>query len=84
MAENELRFGVTDGVGQRGATWKLVVAKHSPDVYVLCRELRGVLKVSLHASGEWRIAYLAEAHKALVEGLPGDRGRLIREWPRPA
>jgi hypothetical protein len=83
VAKSELRFGVSDGAGKRGATWKLSVGKAAPDVYLACRALQGTLKISLHASGEWRIAYLERAHKKLVDGLPGDRGRVIREWPRP-
>jgi hypothetical protein len=46
--------------------------------------MQGVFKVSLHASGAWRFAYKQEAHAELVEGLPGDKGRVIGQWPRPS
>jgi hypothetical protein len=87
MSQRALRFGIHDGAGCRAATWKLwtEASGGKSDVYLACRSLGGVLKASLHESGNWHIAYSQQAFKENVEGvIPKFTGRFIEKWPRPS
>ena len=53
-------------------------------MYLACRALRGTLKASLHASGEWHFAYSQETFEADVKPVaPEKLDRFIARWPRP-
>jgi hypothetical protein len=56
------------------------------DVYVARRETADFVKASLHASGDWRLAFHGQPSKAASLGLPPDlfTTRVIRSWRRPA
>lgn len=86
MPKKALRFGISDGAGNRAATWKLWAhdsAKRS-EVYLACRALGGELKASLHASGEWHVGYSQETFEAKVKPVAPEKvGRFIQRWPRP-
>lgn len=87
MPEIALRFGVTNGAGLRGATWKLwtVTTDGKFDVYLVCRALGSALKASLHQSGQWHIAYTEKAFENQVRGAIAQHDRrFIETWPRPA
>lgn len=60
--EQEIRFTVTDGKGKRSATWKCWSQPGSGenDIYLICRDIKGAIKVSLHQSGIWRSAFSKE------------------------
>jgi hypothetical protein len=78
---NAIRFCAgTDG-GTRSAIWRLWATRN--DVYLSFRNLGGVLKVSLHETGDWRMAltseYLQTDDPALIDG-----GRFFERWDRPA
>lgn len=86
MAEQSIRFRITDGAGNRSATWKcwspIDVGKH--DVYLACRTLGGALKASLHQSEEWHIAYSNNFFEENVDDPSHkEKGRFIEKWPRP-
>lgn len=86
MPEIALRFGVSNGAGLRGATWKLwtITTGGKFDVYLACRALGSALKTSLHQSGQWHIAYSAETFENQVKGaIPQQNKRFIETWPRP-
>lgn len=91
MSNREIRFGVADQNGYRASTWKCVTPKSADklDVYLICRELGGSLKISLHEKslnqkphehGLWRIAYLRDFYYKNTEAL---KNQVIDEWPRP-
>jgi hypothetical protein len=87
MPEIALRFGVSNGGGLRGATWKLwtVTTGGKFDVYLACRALGSTLKASLHQSGQWHIAYSEETFENQVKGaIPQQDRRFIETWLRPA
>ena len=86
MPEQSIRFGISDGAGNRSATWKCWspsgVGKH--DVYLACRALGGALKASLHQSGQWHIAYSNNFFEENVDDpMHKEKGRFIEKWPRP-
>lgn len=84
MAEQSFRFGVFDGAGHRAATWKCWSPAAKEDIYLSCRELHGALKISLHESGAWHVAYDAKFFDCGVR--PDDKtekGRFIDKWPVP-
>src|SRR4249920_1974312 len=87
MAERSLRFGVSNGAGLRGSTWKLWTATGGgqSSVYLACRGLGGEMKSSLHESGQWRLAYSSEMFESRVKGfLPQFQNRVVTTWKRPA
>jgi hypothetical protein len=86
LSERAIRFGITDGSGKRAATWKCwtPVGAGKSDVYLTCRSIGYALKVSMHETGEWHIAYsekfFAENPDALADR---PQGRFIDKWARP-
>ncbi|MEX0921424.1 MAG: hypothetical protein WDZ84_01495 [Rhodovibrionaceae bacterium] len=86
MANQVLRFGVTDGKDKRAATWNLTARKgvNGPEIYLSCRELGGTMHTSFHGSGSWHSAYTREAfEKHIKEVAPEGTDRFIEKWPRP-
>jgi hypothetical protein len=87
MPEQLIRFGVYDGGAKRAATWRCWsrtgVGKN--DLYLSCREIGGALKVSLHESGQWHVAYFQEFFDKNVEDSDLiKKGRFIDRWSPPA
>jgi hypothetical protein len=83
MDNQPIRFAVTDGV-RRAATWVCFTGRRKRDIYLACREFGGCLKVSLHGSGDWRIAYTEEFFKKNLGAFPSKpNNRAIMQWPRP-
>ena len=80
MAEQSLRFGVTNVADKRAATWKCwTLSSGDSDVYLACRETGKAMKTSLHASGQWHHAYTGEFFEAnMPEEDRTDSGRFIR------
>ena len=72
-----LRFAVGTRTEARSSVWRLWVTRD--DVYLAVRMMGQYLKVSLHESGDWRIAWTA--NRDLKEELRADR--IIRRWRRP-
>lgn len=84
MPEKVIRFGITDGQGHRAASWKLWTPSRASDVYLACRELGGTLKVSLHETGNWHVAYSQTTFDADVYGIvPSQKDRFMDTWTRP-
>jgi hypothetical protein len=75
------RFAVGSAEGPRSAVWYLWTGKGTSDVYIAARALIGNLKVSLHESGVWRIAF-TEEHKE-GQASTHDKDRVIERWNRP-
>ena len=79
-----IRFGISDGE-LRAATWKLWTPPNKLDVYLACRELRGTLKASLHASGKWHVAYSPTFFEENVsDNQSARKSRFVQQWSRPA
>jgi len=79
MAEKLLRFGIHDGKSLCASTWKLFTDNKS-EIYLICRPLGNMVKVSLHESGYWHIAYSESFFKEKVNGKDD---RFITKWERP-
>lgn len=58
-AGDPLRFAVGSVEGPRSSTWTVAAARNSRDIYVGNRANMKDLKLSLHQSGKWRMAYVA-------------------------
>ena len=83
MPQKSIRFAVRDG-DLRGGTWKLWTDTGASEVYLACRSLGGTLKTSLHASGNWHVAFTQKAFEEQIEGaIPSASDRFIEKWMRP-
>lgn len=86
MVQKSIRFGICDKNGNRAATWKLWTETSSgkSDVYLVCRKLGGAIKVSLHESGFWHLAYTEKTYEKQVKGTINKlKDRYIEKWQRP-
>jgi len=87
MAEIALRFGVADvAKGLRASTWKLWTdhSKAKSDAYLLCRQIGGTCKLSLHQSGQWHIAFDYHQFDTVFESGMVPDSRFAPKWTRPA
>jgi hypothetical protein len=73
---NTLRFAVGSPENIQSYVWRTWVQGN--DVYLGARETLFALKVSLHQSNIWRIAWVKE-----LEGKDKDTDRVIFKWQRP-
>src|SRR4051812_40321403 len=69
--------------GPRGTLWTLWTSPRG-DVYVGGRGMTGDLKLSLHASGDWRHAFAREHYAQPLPSAPAKKRRVIKRWRRPA
>ncbi|MCC6290823.1 hypothetical protein IT398_02055 [Candidatus Nomurabacteria bacterium] len=86
--KKSLRFGIVDDSGLRAATWNLRYQVSNktglPEVYLLCRELRGDIHASMHPSGKWHVAYPEEVFARNIKDIsPEGTDRFIQKWIRP-
>lgn len=66
-----LRFGVGGPAGRCSASWRIEGVKNKRDIYIGPRRVFGTVKLSLHESGIWRLAYTAQVAAKL--GFTQDR-----------
>jgi len=85
-----IRFGVQAEGGRRSAWWNLwvydpeKVRRPKSDIYLTNEMMKGLIKVSLHQSGEWQVSLTEEFADALGEnGTPVGNSRHIARWHRP-
>jgi hypothetical protein len=85
MPERALRFGVAGPIGFRAETWKCwtVHGKGKRDVYLACRALSGQLKLSLHQSGKWHVAFDSQRFDQLFEEGAAPPDRFLGKWEQP-
>ena len=86
MPEHSLRFGVVGQPGYRAESWKCWTyhgAGKWRDVYVACRKLGNALKLSLHESGRWHVAFDSQAFSD-VRGSNAPADRFAGKWEKPA
>lgn len=78
VGDPSIRFAVGRPDNPRSAAWKLWV--HGSDAYLTARTVGGLLKLSMHASGEWISAFTSES------GVYLDKtgSRRHSTWHRPA
>jgi hypothetical protein len=80
-----LRFAV-GRPGRRSSVWRLWANRGKDDVYIAARQSAGILKVSLHESGDWRLQWVGDDHGDVsFTTRDGDesQGRVIDRWSRP-
>jgi len=63
------RLQLTDGANRFSTVWKVVSAKHTPDLYVVPLMFGGAFKISLHESGSWRAGLTSESPAHLRSGV---------------
>ncbi|MBS1982908.1 MAG: hypothetical protein JST16_01945 [Bdellovibrionales bacterium] len=62
------RFGVVDDISRKSALWRLRVGgKNAKDVYLAPESAEDIIKVSLHESGDWKVAYVKDYAKTLQQ-----------------
>lgn len=87
MGNNDfhIRLGVKNKKGHRSGVWRIWTAKPPKnDIYIACRSAAGNLKVSLHESDIWRVAFTKQfADNLFNESENISKDRLIEEWKRP-
>jgi hypothetical protein len=66
----------------RSQSWLLKGSKTDDDVYLGPRWDTGVIKLSLHRSGRWRMAWTDEYARSV--GLPAGTDRVLSRWEPPA
>lgn len=76
----EVRFGVGSPSGARSGTFRLWAPKNKSDVYVASRPVAGIMKVSLHESGDWRVQF---TRPEIAEQWAPGQGRVLDHWRRP-
>jgi hypothetical protein len=86
MPEHSLRFGVVGQPGYRAETWKCWTNQGAGkrDVYVACRALGNALKLSLHESGRWQIAFDSQQFSQMFDGANAPPDRFMGKWEKPA
>jgi hypothetical protein len=56
----ECRFGVGNPDGKHSLVWKVWASRNTPDVYVTAPSMGGMMKASIHASGQRHIGLASE------------------------
>lgn len=78
LRDGVFRFAVGPGPdGPRSTVYRLWTVYKKSEIFLAGRMLGGVHKVSLHPSGDWRIAHPYESGLRSVDGT-----RVIRRWQR--
>ena len=78
VSDNVLRVAV-GSARAHGSTWRLWHSGTRDDLYVGTRSTASEMKVSLHASGDFRAAF-TEQHVMSNERLAAADQRVIRQW----
>lgn len=82
-----LRFAIGEP-GRRSTIWRVWPGHPKNDVYLASRKTAGIMKISLHESGDWRMQFINPSETGTVrwQSLSGDEpeGRILHRWRRPA
>lgn len=76
-----VRFAVGGADGMTSNSWRFWIK--NGDVYIKCRDNFTEAKVSLHASGRWRMGFTTEAINKDPSLLRFDQNRAWEVWDRP-
>lgn len=82
IQKGPIRFAVGPPDGITSNAWKLWTSKNK-DVYITCRDNFKEAKVSLHASGRWRMGFTSEALTKSAELILPQQNRAWEVWDRP-
>jgi hypothetical protein len=82
IRKGAVRFAVGPPDGITSNSWKCWVGKNG-DVYIICRDNLKDAKVSLHASGRWRMAFEERARTKYPGLIAADRNRAWQVWAEP-
>lgn len=82
LKRGPVRFAVGPPNGLTSNAWRIWTTKHS-DIYIACRDNFKEAKVSLHASGRWRMGFTTEAVAKNSNLLPIDQNRAWDVWDQP-
>ncbi len=82
LRSSPFRFAVGHPDAASSNSWVVSVEKKG-DIYVACRDNFREVKVSLHASGRWRLALTEQAVKARPDLLPPGADRVWDRWAPP-
>jgi hypothetical protein len=77
-----VRFAVGPPNGLTSNAWRIWATRHG-DVYIACRDNFTEAKVSLHASGRWRMGFTTEAIVKKPELLSDNQNRAWDVWDAP-
>lgn len=75
-----IRWAVGTPGGPRSQSWSLFGSTND-DVYLGPRSQTGAIKLSLHRSGRWRMAWTEKYAKSV--GMPHDVDRVLTRWDPP-
>lgn len=78
LRNDPVRFAAGTPEGPSSNSWRLWV--HGEDVYLACRDNFREIKVSLHASGSWRVGYTKQFAKARPDVIPEGQDRAWQKW----
>ena len=77
LTKNPIRFAVIRRDGLSSNAWRVWV-EDPGDIYIVCRDHMKEIKISLHQSGQHRIAFTTESKLEMTEG-----NRLWGQWDEP-
>ena len=82
ILKGPIRFAIGPPDGLTSNAWRMWASKYG-DVYIACRDNFKEVKVSLHASGRWRMGFTTEAINKNPKLLPSDTDRAWEVWDKP-
>lgn len=68
---------------KRGSVWRVWAQSGGNDIYLAARHWADAIKVSLHQSGVWRLAWTDTYHSKISDQDAAANDRLIHRWNRP-
>lgn len=78
LTRSPVRFAVGTPTGASTNSWKVWVRKD--DIYVACRDNFSGFKVSLHASGIWRVGFTQEFAQMRTDIVSEGHDRVMKKW----
>jgi len=78
LLQGPVRFAVGMPTGPSTNSWKVWV--RGDDIYVACRDNFREIKVSLHASGIWRVGFTDDFARQRPDMLPPGGDRVWKKW----
>jgi hypothetical protein len=81
--DTPIRFCVGPAEGVTSHSWRIWTEKKS-ELYMACRDSFKDIKISLHASGRWRMGFTEEAIRGNPRLIEGGRNRAWDVWDKPA
>lgn len=82
LLKGPVRFAVGPPDGLTSNAWRMWTSKHG-DIYIACRDNFKEAKVSLHASGRWRMGFTTDAISKNPQLLLPDTNRAWDVWDEP-